>query len=83
MAVTVKADDRRRYSAEIAASLYGQFRTVADLETLSELIDLELRRYAAVPVKDFVVLLVEREVRARLRDLEAREATAPTGGAVT
>ena len=60
-------DDIRRNGSKLAASLHKAFADVADLDAISEAVDLELSRYSDVRVKDFVPLLVERAVAARLR----------------
>jgi hypothetical protein len=56
-------------ASEIAAALYQSFGGTVDLATIADAVDLELARYAHAPVKSFVPLLVERDVRARFRDL--------------
>jgi hypothetical protein len=64
--MTIEADGVRRISTEIAASIYESFGGAVDRETIIHAVDEEFARYAAAPVQDFVPLLVERDVRARL-----------------
>jgi hypothetical protein len=65
--MTIEADGVRRISAEIAASIYESFGGAVDRGTIVDAVDEEFARYVAAPVQDFVPLLVERDVRARLR----------------
>jgi hypothetical protein len=67
-------DDIRHNGSKIAAALHKAFGVVAHLNEISEEVDRELSRYSDARVKDFVPLLVERNVRARLRARESHEA---------
>ena len=73
-------DDMTCKGRKLAASLHESFAAVASLEAISEAVDREFARYSDAPVKEFVPLLVEHAIGARLRALEsdnARSSRAP------
>jgi hypothetical protein len=67
MVATIAPEDRARETAQIAAALFVSFSDCVDLETISRAVECELGRYTDVPVKEFIALLVERNLRTRLR----------------
>ena len=69
--MAIEVDHWQREAAEIATALHDCLGGAVAFEAIAEAVDLELARYLHVPVVDFVPLLVERSVRARLRELGA------------
>jgi hypothetical protein len=52
----------------VVDSLYVEFSDRTTREDVVRAVQDERRRWSAAPVKDFIPILVERSVRARLRD---------------
>ncbi|MGZ8762812.1 MAG: three-helix bundle dimerization domain-containing protein [Acidimicrobiia bacterium] len=73
MAIAIEPDSEHRVVAEISTSLHEGFGGRIHRREIVELVERELARYAHAPIKDFVPLLVERHVRARLRGNWVRE----------
>ena len=64
MAIAFETDGEQRVVTDISTSLYQAFDGRIDRRAIIELVEHELSRFAHVPIKDFVPLLVERECAA-------------------
>ena len=71
MAMAIEIQGMNRVVDDIVGSLHVSFGGAVDIETITEAVERELTRYADAPIRDFVPLLVERDVRAHLREQRA------------
>jgi len=53
---------------DIVPSLHAAFVDTVDIGAIAVAVEAELARYKSARVRDFVPLLAERDVRARLRE---------------
>lgn len=60
----------------VVLSLESRDAPGVDHDTLTAVVEADFRRYDSARIKDFVPVLVERDVRARLIHLRARYRTA-------
>lgn len=63
----------------VVLSLESRDDPGVDHDTLTAVVEADFRRYDSARIKDFVPLLVERDIRARLRHLHARSREAIHG----